>query len=269
MLTYKIKINKENVVDNIIDIPLGQLFYPNSEQYYLLEDKFETYSNNIINPIIDYEKIKLYPVTTGSTYTDINSIQFNLKFYLNGNWTADTTSLDQAGFDDDDILNKRKQLKKTFIRLSFYDSDNLKTQNLLFYSTIFIDSNKLYSEYITGSTISELKTEFKVNNPKISSEIKSFEGFYVYLFNDDIPKNEIKTIYMKVEYNSALNGKTLLFLKDYSHDTTEGFSLENLKVNMFLPISVKYETSLDKYVYWFNEYNEQNAVIDLFQAKVI
>ena len=73
---------------------------------------------------------------------------------------------------------------------------------------------------------------------------------------------------MKVEYNSALNGKTSLFLKNRS-DTNYGFALNELKNNMFLPISVEYNTILNKYVYWFNDHNAQNTEITLYQAKVI
>ena len=268
MLKYTIKVDKENIVDNVINIPLGQLFYPNSDQYFLSENKIDLDTKSVINSTIDYEKVKIHPVVSGGTYNDVTSIQFNLNFYINNNWTTETTSLSQIGFDEDDVINRRQQLEKTFLRLSFYDSDDLKAQNLLFFSTIFVDSGKLYSEFITGSTIAELKMRFNINNPKLTSEIKSFEGFYIYLFSDDVPKNKIKTIYMKVEYNSALNGKTSLFLKNRS-DTNYGFALNELKNNMFLPISVEYNTILNKYVYWFNDHNAQNTDITLYQAKVI
>ena len=268
MLKYKIKIDKENVDNNYINIIIDELFSPNADQYTKIEDKFDIEAMNVINPIIDYEKVRLSPIVSGGTYNNVNSIKFNLIFYINNNWTTGTTDISQVGFDIDDVLNRRQQLEKTFLRLSFYDSDDLKTQNLLFYSTIFIDSGNLYGEYINGATISDLKMEFKIENPKISTNIKSFEGFYIYLFKDDIPKNQIKTIYMKIEYNSALNGKTSLFLKNRSI-STNGFNLNDLKSNMFLPINVTYNTILNKYVYWFIDYNNQNLEINLYQAKVI
>ena len=190
MLKYTIKIDKTNVVDSYINIPIDNLFYPNAEQYVEQENNFDLKSLNLINPTIDFEKVKIHPISAGNIYNDVNYINFKLFFYINNSdWSTETTSLSDVGFTGDDVINKRKQLEKTFLRLSFYDSNNLKTQNLLFYSTIFIDSGKLYGEYVTGSTISDLKMEFNVNNPKISKDIKSFEGFYIYLFSDDIPKN--------------------------------------------------------------------------------
>jgi len=110
--------------------------------------------------------------------------------------------------------------------------------------------------------------EFMVENPITSSLLKSFEGFYIYLFGNDILKNTIGTIYMKVEYNSALNGKSSLFLNDYSHDSINGFNLIDLKSHIFIPINIEYNTILNKYIYWFNGYNTQNPTIELYQAKV-
>lgn len=258
-------------MDNYINIPLDHLFYPNAEQYEELYNNYDISNLNVINPTIDYEKVKLHPVVTGSTYNDISSLNFNLHFYINNNWTLGASLLSDVGYINDDVENKRKRLDNSFLRLSFYDSSDLNTQNLLYYSTIFIDSGKLYSDFIiNNSSISGSTMEFSVENPKISTEIKSFEGFYVYLFGSDVLKNTISTIYLKVEYNSALNGKTSLFLKDYSHDSTNGFKLVDLKSNMFIPISIEYNTTLNKYIYWFNGYNVQNVVtLDLYQAKVI
>ena len=52
------------------------------------------------------------------------------------------------GFTDDDVLNRKKKIKQSFIRLSFYSSNNPLQTSMLFTSTIFFDVNKLYSKYI-------------------------------------------------------------------------------------------------------------------------
>ena len=269
MLKYKINIDKENINDGYLNIPMDQLFYPNAEQYEGIEERFDINNLNVINPTIDYENVKLHPVVTGSTYNDISLLNFNLHFYINNNWTLGASLLSDVGYINDDVENKRKRLDNSFLRLSFYDSSDLNTQNLLYYSTIFIDSGDLYSQFImNNSSISGSMMEFSVENPKISTEIKSFEGFYIYLFGSDILKNTISTIYLKVEYNSALNGKTSLFLQNRSIDSN-GFNLSDLISNMFIPISIEYSTTLNKYIYWFNGYNEQILTLDLYQAKVI
>ena len=93
---------------------------------------------------------------------------------------------------------------------------------LLFYSTIFLDSGELYEKYIKN-------IDKKIKNQNISlvndntlgndnltvsfnvcdryNRSKSSEGFYLYLFPDDIDNNKERTIYMKVEFNHAGYGK--------------------------------------------------------------
>lgn len=57
-----------------------------------------------------------------------------------------------AGFDNNDVKYQKNKLKKSFLRLSFYDSDKPGNQNLLAYSTIFINTGELYSKMMSCST---------------------------------------------------------------------------------------------------------------------
>ena len=43
-------------------------------------------------------------------------------------------------------------MKKLFLRLSFYDSQDPLKQMLFFYSTIFLDSGELYTTYIRNKS---------------------------------------------------------------------------------------------------------------------
>lgn len=52
------------------------------------------------------------------------------------------------GFSNDDIKYQKSKLKKSFLRVSFYDSENIGNQNLLCTSTIFLDSGNLFAKYI-------------------------------------------------------------------------------------------------------------------------
>lgn len=268
MLKYNIKIDKQKNTDGYINIPIGNLFYPNTEHYEeFYNEKYDEVK--LINAPIDYEKIKITPIITGVTSDYINSINFNLHFYLDNNWPSNVTKLSEIGFIEDDVKNKKQSLIKTFLRLSFYDSNELKSQNLLGYSIIYIDSNTIYSKYISnGFDFSTLTCNFKIDNPKMNTDVKSFEGFYIYLFKDDVGKNETKTIYMKIEYNSALSGRTSLFLKNRSLSNS-GYEITGLKNNIFIPISIKYDSTTNKYVYWFNDYNDKDTIIEIYQAKVI
>jgi len=51
-------------------------------------------------------------------------------------------------FTNEDIHYQKNKLKKSFLRLSFYDSTNPADQNLIGYSTIFFDSGNLFAKYI-------------------------------------------------------------------------------------------------------------------------
>lgn len=52
------------------------------------------------------------------------------------------------GFTNSDIRYQKNKLSRSFIRIMFYDSMNPGNQNLLYYSTIFVDSGKLFGKYI-------------------------------------------------------------------------------------------------------------------------
>lgn len=56
--------------------------------------------------------------------------------------------LSYLNFTNEDIRYQKSRLKKSFLRLLFFDSMNPADQNLLAYSTVFIDSGALFSKYV-------------------------------------------------------------------------------------------------------------------------
>ena len=56
--------------------------------------------------------------------------------------------LTYLGFENSDVRYQKNKLSRSFIRIMFYDSMNPGNQNLLYYSTIFVDSGKLFGKYI-------------------------------------------------------------------------------------------------------------------------
>lgn len=63
--------------------------------------------------------------------------------------------LSYLGFSNDDVKYQKSKLKKSFLRISFYDSDNIGNQNLLHSSTIFLDSGDLFAKYIKNINTEE------------------------------------------------------------------------------------------------------------------
>lgn len=57
-------------------------------------------------------------------------------------------TLGYLGFTNNDVKFQKSKLKKSFLRISFYDSDNIGNQNLLQTSTIFLDSGNLFAKYV-------------------------------------------------------------------------------------------------------------------------
>ncbi len=152
-------------------------------------------------------------------------------------------------FSNDDIRYQKNKLKKSFLRLSFYDSMNPANQNMLGYSTIFLDSGNLFSKYVRyfetdgykmigydknnygiynidskpkkGNRVDReygfdeehrLSSQFVAKNKNTSTA--SSEGFYLYLWKDNesvLPQD----LYMKVEFNHAGYGRTIPFMMPY------------------------------------------------------
>lgn len=180
------------------------------------------------------------------------------------------------GFTDNDIYNQKNRVSQTFIRLSFYDSDNPLTQNLLCYSTMFLDSGELYGKYVKRKAwlvethgeeyVEEVPVVWSVTGKSdpceaITCQItvndefdmtKSGEGFNLYLFKQDAPlENEQQDIYMKVEFNHAGYGRTVPMIYWRKDETGEpvSLSIENYMKNLYIPVRIS--LSDNGYVYSF------------------
>lgn len=209
--------------------------------------------------------------------------------------------LGYLGFTDEDIRYRKKKVDKSFLRLSFYNTPNPTTQMLLFYSTIFLDSGELYTKYIkniinenreTGKQI-VYQNNFDENNLTLSFSVtdrydrtKSSEGFYLYLFPDGLENNKTRTLYMKVEFNHAGNGKTipLIFpnnkkkpLKFNDEDfpkslLTDDGDLTELYRQLYIPLTIEYSEERNEYFYYFDltEFNEdkQEITFGLYEPKI-
>jgi hypothetical protein len=118
-------IYSENNYKNItipIDIKFNIVDYSEDINSFVEDEKQKS-----INPIIDGEKIKYV-----SEYYP--SIKLKFRFYDKVNNLFDTLNLSQgyelAGFLPEEI-NIKNNFRKSYFRLYFYDSNNIKNQNLL------------------------------------------------------------------------------------------------------------------------------------------
>ena len=145
------------------------------------------------------------------------------------------------GFDDDDVFRQKKRLSKSFVRFSFYNSNDVNSQRLLYTSTIFLDENALYHKYANNIDITDgvyknlddgyvyddisvfsekmsnnsydfddnvrLSTRFTIKN--MYEKDTSSEGFYLYMFKDYLDALYEGVVYLKIEFNHAGLGKKI------------------------------------------------------------
>lgn len=218
----------------------------------------------------------------------------------------DSDLLGYLNFTDNDIFYKKQKVGKSFIRLSFYTSKDVTEQKLLYYSTIFLDSTELYGKYVRQLMLIEENEEVRNNNilysdnentwtvfcdsnltnSRLDSKLtitneydrtKSAEGFNIYLFASDVDikdeNEDDRTIYMKVEFNHAGNGKTIPMIQWPKDDSGNyhGVLMSNLINYMYIPIKIKKVD--DKYVYYIpsaDNVPSENKTINLvlFEPKL-
>jgi len=197
---------------------------------------------------------------TYSFVSDVNRFNSNwfvldLALYKNVVESGETVVLQNTSdligllnFDDADVKYRKKRLSKSFIRLSFYSTNDPMTQMLLYTSTIFLDENQLYQKYTqyadsqyiygtintsldniddyyvdSGNSINVLSekddNEFN-DNFRLSSRVSitnkyntksSSDGFYIYMFKEYSNGIEPVTVYMRVDFFHAGIGRSFPF----------------------------------------------------------
>lgn len=211
-------------------------------------------------------------------------------------------------FTDNDVFYRKHKVSKSFFRFSFYDSKNPLNQKLLSYSTVFLDENELYYKFVkqkmfidfcrsdennqddlviiaqTAGSNKNVETVFcestnvsarvdtKITLTNEYDRTRSAEGFNLYLFAEDIPQgNTSRTIYMRIDFNHAGNGKTvpmIVWPKDKGGQYME-LNIDNFIENLYIPVRIKEYKG--KYVYTIDgaEYDgDGNMELILFEPKL-
>lgn len=298
-LKDNVSIYKE--IGNIkINIPFEEHIETNMFQYERYNGTYiESIKSENINPIVDMEKQIFIPQINNK---NVKKIVFNLHFRKRGTQTViedidngwkeniiqnewwntninDSDLLGYLGFTDNDVYYQKNKLKKSFIRLSFYDSKDRLKQNLLYYSTIFIDSGIQYGKYCKN--IAENSTYFDNGNAvmvldkttvsnTLNSQLTisdnfdttaSSEGYFLYLFPDNLT-SEGRTIYMKVEFNHAKYGVTIPMMNQkkesgyMTSETKDTKGIEEMLSDLYTEIKIGYNA--EKKEYYWNIYTDKN-----------
>lgn len=215
MLTYK--INSSTLLSattaTTINIPINMDFQivDNAE---LVERVFvEVEIQKAVNPILDYDKVRFIPVENGQ---HVGNVMYSL-FFLNTNTLAIPTFYSTIEFEDNDIKFERSNFKQSFLTLSFFDSDNALTQNLVneidIYSNLSSDSFWPSGTPRTMGAVGQVKPasqiplRFVLSNPLLVPR-GFYEGYHIYSYKDDMVIGVPKYLYMKGTYNNAKTGKS-------------------------------------------------------------
>ena len=137
------------------------------------------------------------------------------------------------GFTDSDVLNRKKKIKQSFIRLSFYNSNDPLQNSMLFYSTIFFDVNKLYSKYIkiyTSNDYDAIMSDYStsVENGDLYDNnwgLVLFDGIpgkkSTYYYNHDKLLTAEMSVSSENDHSSSAEGFNLYLFSDDSPKSDE------------------------------------------------
>lgn len=109
--------------------------------------------------------------------------------------------LSYLGFTNDDVKYQKSKLKKSFLRISFYDSDNIANQNLLHTATIFLDSGELFAKYIKN-----IDTE---DTYKVNSGFTDNKGGVEYVANEIIESKIYRKLDADLQKKCVINGELM------------------------------------------------------------
>ena len=181
-----------------IDIPIN-MTNQIVDQDELVQTKFvDVQTQEAINPIVDYEKIRYLPLDIN--FNPVTNITYQL-----ASATGATTFAD-LGFINDDIYYGTSSYLNSYLELYFYDNDNPMTQNLLFYITLYceaIPTNLLPD----GQPASQVLVNFTLQNPYLYPRSRS-EGYYLYDYRDEVDFGSPKYVYMRAAFKNAKDGST-------------------------------------------------------------
>lgn len=264
-----------------VNIPIN-LQYQIVDNGELIERVFvETEEQKTINPILDYDKVRFIPIY--NTTIGIDRIIYNINFLNSGGVMMQPTYYSDIGFDDVDIKYFKNYFKETYLTLSFYDSDNPMTQNLVTELDIYAHLSK--SDYYTTTTLTNIAGQPKPANTipvglvllnPLTNPTGYFEGYHIYEYKDEfVINNPPKSLYMKANFVNAKDGKsTNLMTENAQYSIDQLIYKQYTKYDLFRTTNGFYysaDTTYSTNVSYSNASNPnlRDLTINLYQIQSI
>lgn len=190
----------------------------------------DTYWNGCYVDETDNNKVKF--IDEIAEYTDVNYFSYGTE---DDERSKQSDLLTYLGFENNDVRYQKNKLSRSFIRIMFYDSMNPGNQNLLYYSTIFLDAGNLFGKYIKHiedtpyrSVVYETDETTEVETINAEESIKDLVGIkvdrepYGDLVTDDMVEDDIEelrlscqlTVQDKYQSNKSSDGFYLYLWKE-------------------------------------------------------
>lgn len=210
-------------------------------------------------------------------------------------------------FKNTDVYYQKSKVAKSFLRISVYDSVDHETQNLLCMGTAFMDENRLFRrmmdsngngqfraywdtsdhpQYGNTSTVFSENKESNNDDYRLDATIEiegrdgtdtSAEGFYWYIFRETGTYMEERTLYMKVDFCHAGEGKSFPMVykkKDTNIDEFKaGYRLSEVYDALYIPVSAKYDFNKKRYTYRLpsdmENKGQRQYTLNMFELKIM
>ena len=195
----KIEIRLDTITTTAatINIPFGLDFFPVDNTELQQVEFVDKETEKAVNPIFDHEKYPFYPTFLGTTnIVDAYTVDFEVA----------NTNLNFLGFVNEDLApSVRNAFKKTYLRLNFYDSRDVKIQRLLARETVHLDV--LDSWFVNGALkpLNQIPLIFRTNFQNLFYNSRSGEGYNFYWYKNNLPKK----VYMSASIMNAKTGKVI------------------------------------------------------------
>ena len=259
-----------------INIPIT-LNYQLVDNAELIDEKFVP--NEVqaaINPILDYEKVRYRPTNDNLL---LDTVTYNL-FFLNNGYLANPTMYSNIGFSNDDLKYETNYFTESYLELSFYDTDNVLTQNLIsqiqIYSMLTADDH-YQTGFKTGNTYviagqpkpaNQVPVRFIVSNP-LTQKRAFYEGYSIYSYKDEVKISAPKYLYMNARYVNAKTGNVINLMTQpfpYTIDKLVGFlhtryQLYRDSTGFYYKIDDTYSNNIS--------FSNSGATVNLFQIQAL
>ena len=230
MFVNKFRFANDNLIGDsglTINVPIVNHVEMSGQQQVVDRDFVDVEVNNAINPIFDYEKVKLLPMRCNNivnnmcvSKTLIDTVLYKVNvlnkpvgstptFNTSTKWGTIDEPSNPDRFNDDDLRFKKFAFTKSFLRLDFYDTDIVSNQKLISFITLYpkisYDDVKFTNQ---APKANNYALEFKLGNPLIYRK-KNGEGFSLYHFKDELLPTMPLELYMRATFNNAKSGKSI------------------------------------------------------------